>query len=180
MGVRVFVMSPDREKPSGITRRGQVVTRLHRDLPACSVFQILPLDSRTSSRPHAITMKTALGLLLFFSLACHTASLKCHTCVASSEDECNRQGSSPCPQYADACSTITGQNTVMKSCSYKAFCEKAHHGNAGAKMECCFSEDCNGPHRGHSHGENNAAGALSCSPALLLGALMVRTAIGRL
>lgn len=35
-------------------------------------------------------------------------ALKCHTCVASNENDCNRQGSTSCPQYADACSTITG------------------------------------------------------------------------
>ena len=39
---------------------------------------------------------------------CKGHGLKCHTCVASNDDDCNRQGSTPCPQYADACSTITG------------------------------------------------------------------------
>ncbi|XP_046904324.1 uncharacterized protein si:ch211-113d22.2 isoform X1 [Hypomesus transpacificus] len=134
-------------------------------------------------------MKTFLALLLLVTLACHSAlscsvcqghALKCHTCVASNDDECNKQGSTSCPQYADACSTITGPNTVMKSCSYKAFCEKGHNANSGSKMECCFSEDCNGPHKSHSHGEHhNAAGALGSSPALLLGALVLRLALNR-
>ncbi|XP_050931283.1 uncharacterized protein si:ch211-113d22.2 isoform X2 [Lates calcarifer] len=127
-------------------------------------------------------MKTALALLLFASLACHSHALKCHTCVASNEDDCNRQGSASCPQYADACSTITGPNTVMKSCTYKAFCDKANGGNSGAKMECCFGDDCNGPHRSHSYGEHrhNGAGALASSPVLLVAALLLRLAFSRL
>eukprot|EP00063_Salmo_salar_P051376 XP_014026211.1 PREDICTED: uncharacterized protein LOC106585007 isoform X1 [Salmo salar] len=134
-------------------------------------------------------MKTVLALLMLVCLACHNVlscsmckghALKCHSCVASNEDDCTKQGSTTCPQFADACSTITGQNTVMKSCSYKAFCDKAHSGNSGAKMECCFTDDCNGPHKGHQHGEHkNTAGALGASPALLLGALMLRMALSR-
>ncbi|KAM3610559.1 uncharacterized protein V6R79_005712 [Siganus canaliculatus] len=126
-------------------------------------------------------MKTALTLLLFLSLVCHSHTLKCHTCVASNEEDCNRQGSTSCPQYADACSTITGPNTVMKSCTYKGFCDKAHGGSSGAKMECCFGDDCNGPHRSHSHGNHgNGAGALASSPVLLITALLVRTAFNQL
>lgn len=50
---------------------------------------------------------------LFFQVlssdfVCPVHALKCHTCVASNENDCNRQGSTSCPQYADACSTITG------------------------------------------------------------------------
>ncbi|XP_070689202.1 uncharacterized protein [Pempheris klunzingeri] len=135
-------------------------------------------------------MKTALTLLLLLvSLACHSGlscsvckgyALKCHTCVASNEDDCNRQGSTSCPQYADACSTITGPNTVMKSCTYKAFCDKANGGKSGAKMECCFGDDCNGPHRSHSHGNRNSAGALACSPVLLITALLLRMGLSQL
>ncbi|XP_012718913.1 urokinase plasminogen activator surface receptor isoform X1 [Fundulus heteroclitus] len=124
-------------------------------------------------------MKTVLTLLGLFSLACHSIlscsvcegnALKCHTCVASSEEDCNKQGSTSCPQYADACSTITGPNTVMKSCTYKAFCDKAHGSSSGAKMECCFGDDCNGPHRSH---HRNAAGAPSTSPAVLITSLLL-------
>ncbi|XP_056232874.1 uncharacterized protein si:ch211-113d22.2 [Seriola aureovittata] len=127
-------------------------------------------------------MKTALALLLLVSLACHSHALKCHTCVASNDDDCNRQGSTSCPQYADACSTITGPNTVMKSCTYKAFCDKANGGSSGAKMVCCFGDDCNGPHRSHSHGDHhhNSAGALSSSPLLLITALLLRLASNQL
>ncbi|CAK6966627.1 uncharacterized protein si:ch211-113d22.2 [Scomber scombrus] len=125
-------------------------------------------------------MKTALALLLFISLAYNSHALKCHTCVASNEDDCNRQGSTSCPQYADACSTITGPNTVMKSCTYKAFCDKAHGSNSGAKMDCCFGDDCNGPHRSHSHGKHNSAGALTSSPIMLMTALLLRMAVSHL
>lgn len=45
---------------------------------------------------------------VFCCSACEGHALKCHTCMASNEDECNRQGSSPCPQHTDVCSTITG------------------------------------------------------------------------
>uniref|UniRef100_A0A671TEP5 Si:ch211-113d22.2 n=1 Tax=Sparus aurata TaxID=8175 RepID=A0A671TEP5_SPAAU len=129
-------------------------------------------------------MKTALVLLLFVSLACHSQALKCHTCVASNEEDCNRQGSTSCPQYADACSTITGPNTVMKSCTYKGFCDKAHGGNSGAKMECCFGDDCNGPHKSHSHGDHHhnhsGVGALASSPVLLVAALLLRVAFSQM
>ncbi|KAM7391871.1 hypothetical protein PAMP_022522 [Pampus punctatissimus] len=126
-------------------------------------------------------MKTALTLLLFISLLCNSHTLKCHTCVASNDDDCNRQGSTPCPQYADACSTITGPNTVMKSCTYKAFCDKAQGGSTGAKMECCFGDDCNGPHRSHSHGDHrNSAGALASSPVMLITALLLRVVVSHL
>ncbi|CAG5922790.1 unnamed protein product [Menidia menidia] len=126
-------------------------------------------------------MKTFLALLVFVSLTCHSHGLKCHTCVASSEEDCNRQGSTSCPQYADACSTITGPNTVMKSCTYKAFCDKAQGSSSGAKMECCFGDDCNGPHRGHHHGDNrNGAGVLASSPVLLISALLLRVACTQL
>ncbi|XP_056889959.1 uncharacterized protein si:ch211-113d22.2 [Takifugu flavidus] len=122
-------------------------------------------------------MKTELTLLLLISLACHGLALKCHTCVASNEDDCNRQGSASCPQYADACSTIIGANTVMKSCTYKDFCNKAHGSSSGAKMQCCFSDDCNGPHRSH---HRNSAGAVAPSPILLASALLLRLAYRQL
>ncbi|XP_072289950.1 uncharacterized protein [Eucyclogobius newberryi] len=131
-------------------------------------------------------MKTALSFMVIISLACHSAlscsvcqgyALKCHTCVASNEDECNKQGSASCPQFADACSTISGPNTMMKSCTYKAFCDKAHGSSTGTKMECCFGENCNGPHKGHSHGAHrNSAGATVFSPALLIATALLRTA----
>uniref|UniRef100_A0A3B4GKY7 Si:ch211-113d22.2 n=1 Tax=Pundamilia nyererei TaxID=303518 RepID=A0A3B4GKY7_9CICH len=131
-------------------------------------------------------MKTALAVLLLKpgTLSCSVCeghALKCHTCVASNEEDCNRQGSTTCPQYADACSTITGPNTVMKSCTYKAFCDKANSGTSGAKMHCCFGDDCNGPHKSHSHGgHHNSTGAISSSPVLLITALLLRMALSQL
>uniref|UniRef100_A0A673CYJ8 Si:ch211-113d22.2 n=1 Tax=Sphaeramia orbicularis TaxID=375764 RepID=A0A673CYJ8_9TELE len=129
-------------------------------------------------------MKSALALLLMSgSLSCSVCqghTLKCHTCVASNEDDCNKQGSTSCPQYADACSTITGPNTVMKSCTYKAFCDKAQGSSSGAQMACCFGDNCNGPHRSHSHGARGSVGALASSPVLLITTLLLRTAFNYL
>lgn len=73
-------------------------------------------------------------------------------------------------------------DTVVKSCTYKGFCSKAHGSSSGAKMECCFADDCNGPHRGHSHGDHhhNGAGARATSPILLVTALLLRMAFTQL
>ncbi|XP_049325071.1 uncharacterized protein si:ch211-113d22.2 isoform X1 [Astyanax mexicanus] len=128
-------------------------------------------------------MRTVLALLLLLASVLHTVcsctvcegeALKCHTCVAVNQEDCDRQGSSVCPANADACSTIIGPNSVMKSCSYKSFCEKAHMSVGGVKLECCFNDDCNGPHRAHSHGEHSGAHTLGYSATLLLGTLLLR------
>ncbi|XP_046717446.1 prostate stem cell antigen isoform X1 [Silurus meridionalis] len=131
-------------------------------------------------------MKTLVFLLLLLSTALHTVfscavckgeALKCYTCVASNQDECNRQGMTVCPANSDACATITGANSVMKSCSFKSFCDKSNMSNGGMKLECCFNDECNGPHRAHSHGKhNNGAVALNSSLSMLLGVLMIRAA----
>uniref|UniRef100_A0A8B9RWD8 UPAR/Ly6 domain-containing protein n=1 Tax=Accipiter nisus TaxID=211598 RepID=A0A8B9RWD8_9AVES len=98
-------------------------------------------------------LKTLLALAIVTSLAGESKALKCHKCVASNENDCNKQGSHSCPQYADACSTITAPNSVIKSCSYKSFCEQARRGGSGgATLQCCFSDDCNGPPRGSRNG----------------------------
>lgn len=69
-------------------------------------------------------------------------------------------------------------DSVMKSCSFKSFCDKSHMSNGGMKLECCFSDECNGPHRAHSHGEHgNGAVALGSSLNLLLGVLIIRAAV---
>ncbi|XP_064256438.1 prostate stem cell antigen-like [Passer domesticus] len=105
-------------------------------------------------------------------------ALKCHKCVASNENDCNQQGSHSCPQYADACSTITAPNSVIKSCSYKSFCDQARRGGSGgATVRCCFSDDCNGPARGSRSG----AGATPPPPAGLLATALAGTLLlGRL
>ncbi|KAJ8408596.1 hypothetical protein AAFF_G00252310 [Aldrovandia affinis] len=134
-------------------------------------------------------MNTLLTSLILVATAAQTAVccsvckdqvLRCHTCVAAGEEECDRQGSSPCPQYADACSTITGPNTVMKSCSYKSFCDRDHHDNPGVMMECCFTEACNGPKAHRHRGSPNTAMALRACPALLVGALLTLLVTSRL
>lgn len=71
-------------------------------------------------------------------------------------------------------------DTVMKSCTYKGFCEKAYGTTAGAKMECCSGDDCNGPHKSRSHGHHNSAGALASSPVLLASTLLLRMALSQL
>lgn len=73
-------------------------------------------------------------------------------------------------------------DTVIKSCTYKAFCDKAHSSSSGAKMECCFGDNCNGPHKGHSQGQQhrNSAAVLASSPILLITALVSRMAFSQL
>lgn len=81
------------------------------------------------------------------------------------------------------CVSLSPLDTVVKSCTYKGFCSKAHGSSSGAKMECCFADDCNGPHRSHSHGDhhhNNGAGARATSPILLVTALLLRMAFTHL
>ncbi|KAA0703862.1 hypothetical protein E1301_Tti000494 [Triplophysa tibetana] len=132
-------------------------------------------------------MKTVLAVLILFAAVLHNVlscplcegeGLKCYTCVAHNQEECHRQGSAVCPANADACSTITGAHTVLKSCAYKSFCDKSSMSNG--ELECCFTDDCNGPHRSHSHGDHSAAMVLSSSPVLLLGVLLVRVALSSL
>ncbi|XP_051541712.1 urokinase plasminogen activator surface receptor-like isoform X2 [Myxocyprinus asiaticus] len=126
-------------------------------------------------------MKTLLATLVLFVAVLHSEGLKCYTCVANNQEECNRQGSTVCPANSDACSTITGPHSVMKSCAYKSFCDKSHMSKGEMKLECCFNDDCNGPHQYHSHGEHpNIAMALSSSPVLLLGVLLIRVAVNSL
>ncbi|TRY57696.1 hypothetical protein DNTS_025917 [Danionella cerebrum] len=114
--------------------------------------------------------------------ACQGDGLQCYTCVATNADECFKQGSSVCPAHADACSTITGPNSLMKSCAYKSFCDKSHMSNGEMKLECCYNDDCNGPHHSHSHGNHhNGAARLSSGPlsgpVLIMGVLLLRQAL---
>ncbi|KAL4641291.1 hypothetical protein GN956_G11475 [Arapaima gigas] len=86
-------------------------------------------------------------LLLGVLLAAHSEALKCYTCTGSSDDDCNRQGSKTCPNYSDACAIVRGHgNGVMKSCSYKTFCNQANsqgYRTPGVKVHCCYTDDCN-------------------------------------
>ncbi|XP_017268386.2 lymphocyte antigen 6 family member pge [Kryptolebias marmoratus] len=86
-------------------------------------------------------------LLLVILLTANSEALKCYTCMGSNNEDCNRQGSKPCPSYSDACAVVVGHDSgVMKSCSYRAFCSQASsHGYRapGVKVHCCYSDDCN-------------------------------------
>ncbi|XP_027659608.1 CD59 glycoprotein-like [Falco biarmicus] len=113
-------------------------------------------------------LKTLLALAVITSLAGESKALKCHKCIASNENDCNKQGSHSCPQYADACLTITAPNSVIKSCSYKSFCDQ-RGSSGGATLKCCFSDNCNGPPRG----SRNSGGATPLPlPSLLAAALV--------
>lgn len=61
-----------------------------------------------------------MGLLFFansnppllqeiFSLLMTDEALQCYTCVGSSDDDCNRQGTQQCPGHSDACAVMRGQ-----------------------------------------------------------------------
>ncbi|XP_067879271.1 urokinase plasminogen activator surface receptor isoform X2 [Heterodontus francisci] len=102
-------------------------------------------------------------------------ALKCYTCVASSEEDCNKQGPQTCPQFADSCSIITGPSSVIKSCSYKAFCDQKQLASGGVNMDCCFTDDCNGPAKGKSASTGNNSGTtILYNPTLILSAFLAR------
>uniref|UniRef100_A0A4W3I2X1 Lymphocyte antigen 6 family member pge n=1 Tax=Callorhinchus milii TaxID=7868 RepID=A0A4W3I2X1_CALMI len=74
-------------------------------------------------------------------------ALRCYTCVGSGDEDCNKQGVHKCPNYSDACAIMKGQSSgVIKSCSYKSFCDRAHKDRSkapGVSVRCCFSNECN-------------------------------------
>ncbi|KYO40454.1 prostate stem cell antigen-like [Alligator mississippiensis] len=93
-------------------------------------------------------MRTVFSLVFLSSLfVIKSEALQCYTCVGSSEEECNRQGTQRCPGQSDACSLIRGQgNGVMKSCSFKSFCDQARREGSkvpGMSVHCCYSDNCN-------------------------------------
>ncbi|XP_028844437.1 lymphocyte antigen 6 family member pge [Denticeps clupeoides] len=94
----------------------------------------------------AIRCCLLLGVLLILLMA-HSEALQCYTCMGSTDEDCNRQGSKTCPSYSDACAIVRGHSSgVMKSCSYKSFCSQANsqgYRAPGVKVHCCFSDDCN-------------------------------------
>ncbi|NP_001314767.1 lymphocyte antigen 6 family member pge precursor [Danio rerio] len=83
----------------------------------------------------------------FVLLASQSEALQCYTCMGSTDEDCNRQGSKTCPSYSDACAVVRGHGSgVMKSCSYKSFCSQANsqgYRAPGVKVHCCYSDDCN-------------------------------------
>lgn len=38
-------------------------------------------------------------------------ALKCYTCMGSTDEDCNRQGSKTCPSYSDACAVVRGHGS---------------------------------------------------------------------
>ncbi|XP_033886107.3 lymphocyte antigen 6 family member pge [Acipenser ruthenus] len=105
--------------------------------------------------PWSNTMRAACCFLLCALLVLQSEALRCFTCVGSSDEDCNQQGSQQCPSYSDACAIIRGQASgVMKSCSYRSFCEQAQREGSkapGVRVQCCFSDDCNSKSRAVSH-----------------------------
>ncbi|KAM4703310.1 uncharacterized protein WCC33_011898 [Rhinophrynus dorsalis] len=100
-------------------------------------------------------MRLGCTLLFLSVLAIHQGNaLQCFTCVGSNDQDCNRQGSQQCPQDSDACAIIRGQsNGVMKSCSFKSFCDRAMRDRTkapGVSVQCCFSNNCNSNSQGSS------------------------------
>eukprot|EP00079_Xenopus_tropicalis_P016681 XP_004915863.1 PREDICTED: uncharacterized protein LOC101730888 isoform X1 [Xenopus tropicalis] len=99
------------------------------------------------------TMQLVCAFLLLCALTIQKGrALQCYTCMGSSDQDCNRQGTQQCPQESDACAIMRGQSSgVMKSCSYKSFCDRAmRDGNRapGMRVQCCFSNNCNSDSKG--------------------------------
>ncbi|XP_067277763.1 lymphocyte antigen 6 family member pge [Pseudorasbora parva] len=111
-----------------------------------------------------------LGLIL---LAPHSEALRCYTCMGSTDEDCNRQGSKTCPSYSDACAVVRGHGSgVMKSCSYKSFCSQANsqgYRAPGVKVHCCYSDDCNVS----GHATRNSTGFSFLLSLLLFGWLLL-------
>ncbi|KAE8619478.1 hypothetical protein XENTR_v10009807 [Xenopus tropicalis] len=124
-----------------------------------------------------LSLVLSLPLGILSCSFCKGKALRCYSCVASSEEECYKQGSHVCPQYAEVCSTITAPNSVIKSCSYKSFCDHARQSGNGASVECCFSDDCNGPAKGNTAGLKNSASCAALPPLFLTAALLTLRAL---
>ncbi|XP_061546385.1 lymphocyte antigen 6 family member pge isoform X1 [Phycodurus eques] len=92
-------------------------------------------------------MRALLILLYMVLLTSKGTALQCYTCMASNNEDCNRQGSRTCTSYSDACAVVVGHNSgVMKSCSYKSFCSQANSQSSrrpGVRVHCCYSNGCN-------------------------------------
>ncbi|XP_077311486.1 uncharacterized protein LOC143930780 [Lithobates pipiens] len=116
-------------------------------------------------------MRLVHTLLLLFAFSIQEGKgLQCFSCVGSNDEECNQQGSLECPRDSDACAIIRGQPSgVMKSCTFKSFCDRALQGGskaAGVNIQCCFSNNCNSGSQGSSN-------QISGSYVRLLVALML-------
>lgn len=45
----------------------------------------------------------------------------CYTCMGSNNEDCNRQGSKPCPSYSDACAVVVGHDSESNRDSVVVF-----------------------------------------------------------
>ncbi|XP_078497329.1 uncharacterized protein LOC144753553 [Lissotriton helveticus] len=119
-----------------------------------------------------------IGCLLLFCalLGGPGEALQCFTCAGSNDEDCNRQGPQQCPSYSDACVTLRGQaNGVMKSCSFKSFCDRAAEDGAkvpGVSVNCCFSNNCNAKSLSSSQRISVCLGLLLVSALLLVHLLL--------
>ncbi|CAH2322788.1 Hypothetical predicted protein [Pelobates cultripes] len=110
-------------------------------------------------------------LLLISVLAIQQGGgLQCFSCVGANDHDCNRHGSIQCPRDSDACAVVRGQSTgVMKSCSFKSFCDRALQDASktpGVNVNCCFSNNCNSGSQGSSSQPNASYARLLASLAI--------------
>ncbi|RXN23399.1 transforming acidic coiled-coil-containing 2 isoform X12 [Labeo rohita] len=75
-----------------------------------SLERTLEQKPQTTGDMRALHFFTLLGLGLIV-LAAHSEALKCYTCMGSTDEDCNRQGSKTCPSYSDACAVVRGHGT---------------------------------------------------------------------
>ena len=70
-------------------------------------------------------------------------------------------------QHLTLCALPSLADSIIKSCSYKSFCDQARRSSGGATLHCCFSDDCNGPRGSRSSG----AATMPQLPCLLAAGL---------
>lgn len=100
-----------------------------------------------------------------------------HLCFLSFPSQLSRDGIKV-PMHREhltLCDLPSLADSVIKSCSYKSFCDQARRGGSGgATLQCCFSDDCNGP-----RGSRNGGGATPLHlPSLLAVALAGKLLLG--
>ncbi|KTF95181.1 hypothetical protein cypCar_00006515 [Cyprinus carpio] len=77
-----------------------------------------------------------LGLGLFL-LAAHSEALKCYTCMGSTDEDCNRQGSKTCPSYSDACAVVRGHgNLDLKDKGLQSKASEIESSEGGKRALC--------------------------------------------
>ncbi|KAK6329527.1 hypothetical protein J4Q44_G00015050 [Coregonus suidteri] len=56
-----------------------------------------------------------LPLVSLLFLINDSEALQCYTCMGSTDEDCNRQGSKSCPSYSDACAVVRGHGSELHS-----------------------------------------------------------------